>query len=91
MQSSCAILPSVACLAVLNYFTLSHKRHDFRKEKIVYKMCVLVASIFLSETFLILKRSERDMIKMYIGLHVQYPSFICEKTNKMFFFLNNLI
>jgi hypothetical protein len=28
----------------------------------------------LSETFLILRRTERDMIKMYTGFHVQYPS-----------------
>jgi len=27
----------------------------------------------LSETFLILRRTEQDMIKMYIGLHVKYP------------------
>jgi hypothetical protein len=26
-----------------------------------------------SETFLILSRTERNMIKMYIGLHLQYP------------------
>jgi len=29
----------------------------------------------LYETFLIPRRSERDMIKMYIGLHVKYPLF----------------
>jgi len=37
-----------------------------------YKMCVLISSTFLSETFLTLRRNERDMIKkMYIGLHVK--------------------
>jgi hypothetical protein len=32
----------------------------------------------LSETFLILGRTERDMIKMYIGLHVKYPLFLSD-------------
>jgi len=27
----------------------------------------------LSETVLILRRTERDVIRMYIGLHVKYP------------------
>ena len=32
----------------------------------------------LSEAFLILRRTERDMIKMYIGLHVKYPLFLSD-------------
>jgi hypothetical protein len=92
MQSSCAILPYVACPALLNYSTLSHKRQDFRKIKIQNKTCVLVPSTSVSETFLILKRTERDMIAMYIGPHVQYPFFIREKKQQdAHFFLNNLI
>jgi len=35
-----------------------------------------VFSTNLYETFLILTRIKRDMIKMYIGLHVEYPSFL---------------
>jgi len=30
----------------------------------------------LSETLLIVQRSERDMIKKYVGLHVKYPLFL---------------
>ena len=39
---------------------------------IEYKMCVLILYTILSEIILILRRTERDMIKMYIGLHVKY-------------------
>ena len=30
----------------------------------------------LSQTFLILRRNERDIFKMYVGLHVQCPLFL---------------
>jgi len=38
----------------------------------------------LSETFLILRRNERDLIKMYTGLHVKYP-FACPILMKLKF------
>ena len=62
MQCACAILPSVACPALHYFSVLSHKRHDSRKTVIEYKICVLIVSTILSETFLILKRAERNMI-----------------------------
>ena len=38
------ILSSVASPTVQHFSTLSHKRHDFRKRGIGYKMCVLIFS-----------------------------------------------
>jgi len=41
-----------------------------------HKMCLSFSKI-LSETFIVLKRIERDIIIcMYIGLHIKYPFFI---------------
>jgi hypothetical protein len=49
-------------------FTLSHKRHDFRKNVIEHKMRVLIFSTSLSQTFLILRRIQRDIINVHRSL-----------------------
>jgi len=63
MQCACAILSSVACPALQYFSTLSHRRYDTRKNVTEHKMCVLISSTNLSETFLVLRRNDRDMIK----------------------------
>ena len=57
------ILYSVACLVLQYFSTLSYKRDNFRKKDFEHKMCVLIVDTNLSETFLILRRNEKDMIK----------------------------
>jgi hypothetical protein len=56
------ILSSVACLALLYVSTLSHKRHDFRKKLLNIKCVFWFFLQLLSETFLILRRIQRDII-----------------------------
>jgi hypothetical protein len=62
MQCACAILSSVACLAV-RYFTTSHTRYGFRKKVTEHKMCVLGFSRTLSKIFFVIRRIGRDMIE----------------------------
>jgi len=59
MRMSHIILSPMVCPAVQYFPTLSHTRHDFRKAVIERKMCVLISSTIMPETFLIL-RTERD-------------------------------
>ena len=61
-QCACTILSSVACPALLCFSTVSHKWHDFHWTVSEYKIYVLTLSTILSETFLILRRNERNTI-----------------------------
>ena len=54
---------SVACLAVPSFSTVSHKRDDFRKILFEHKVCLLIFCTISSGTFLILRRTGRNMIK----------------------------
>ena len=48
----------------------------FNKKKVTeHKPCIFIFSVSLSETFFILRRTERDTINVYFGLHVKYQSF----------------
>jgi hypothetical protein len=57
------MIKNVCLLHVKHFSTLSNKGHDFRKKLTEFKMCVFLFSLqHLSEIFLILRRTERDMI-----------------------------
>ena len=49
----------------------------FEKRVIDHK-CVLILSTLLSEIFIIIRRSNRNIIKMSIDLHVKYPLFFSD-------------
>jgi purine-cytosine permease-like protein len=59
------IFSSVASLTLLYFSTLSHKRHDYgeRKKLLNIEYVFLFSLQILSATFLILRRTERDIIK----------------------------
>ena len=64
MQCAYSILSSVACSVVQYCSALSHKRHDFRNKKLLIAKCLFSLPLqLLSETFLILRGTERDMVK----------------------------
>jgi hypothetical protein len=54
------ILSSVACLAVLYFSTLSHKRNDIRKKLLNIKCVFWLSLQILSVTFVIPARIQRD-------------------------------
>jgi len=50
---------------------ISQKVRFSEKKVTEHKMCVLVFLQLLFETFPILRRTERDMVYIYIGLHAK--------------------
>jgi len=65
------ILSSVAYLAIPHFPILSHKRHDLRENIIEHKMCVF-SLYFVSEIFLILRKTERDIINVRTSFYSDF-------------------
>jgi hypothetical protein len=78
-HASYYIFSSETCPAVLHFSTLSHKRHDFRENAVVHKMCVWFSLQLLSEIFLILRRNEPDMINLVFMWSTSYSCRILIK------------
>ena len=103
MQCACAILASVACPALQNFATLSHKRHDFRKKKKIteHKMCVSIFSTTFvwnnSHSTKNRKRYDDKCICVYIQstryscpilMKLEFPRHIFEKCSNIKFHEN---
>jgi len=81
----CIILSSVACLAVSYFSTLPHKRHDLRKKLPSIKYVFWFSLQRLTETFVILRRTERNII---INVHrpsCKIPVIFCQFLFKLEF------
>ena len=76
MQCASAILSSVGCPALQYSSTLSHKRHDFRKEVTEHETRVSIFSTVLSGKFLIVRGTERDMIKSVYCSSCKVPGIL---------------
>ena len=64
------------CPALQYFFTLSHKRHDFRECAIEEKMGFYFLKKKLSEAFLILRRTEGHMMKNLFQSSLKYSLFL---------------
>ena len=84
-----SILSSVACLTLQHFSTLSHKWQIFGKQCWTSNVCFVILYNFLSETFLILRIIQQDIIN-YIGLQVKYPLFL-SKFKETIIFLTDFL
>jgi hypothetical protein len=65
---------------------MSQKLNDFRENVFNIKCRFRFFPQRLPEIFLILRRTERDLIKNVIDLHVKYTSYSCQMLMKYDFF-----
>ena len=71
------IISSVVCLALPYFSTLYHKWHAFWEQVLSIKCVFWVSLLLVSETFIIVRRIERDIVK-YTGLNVKYLLFLLD-------------
>jgi hypothetical protein len=79
LSVKCAILSTVASRALLYFPILSHKRQGFLEKKIIEHKCLIWFSLQLvSETFIILRRTEQDMIKKVFFSSFKIPVILVQ-------------
>ena len=66
----------MACPSLPYFSTLSHKRHDFRKKKAMERKIYVLSLQLLSETFLILRITDRDSIIIVFTPSCEVPVMI---------------
>jgi len=70
---------SVTCPALLYFSILPHQLNDFWKGKKLLKLNMFWFSLkYLSETFLILRRTVEIWSKIYISINVKYPLILSD-------------
>ena len=77
MQCTLCILSYVACPAVQYFSTLSHKRHDLKKNKVIENK-MYVSLQLVPETFLILRINERDVVMNVYWASSKVPLFLSD-------------
>jgi hypothetical protein len=78
MQRACAILSSVACTAVQNFSTLSHRHHKFREMLLNTKYVFRLSLQIYPKHFSFYVEMSEIRSQMYIRLQVQNPLFLSE-------------
>jgi hypothetical protein len=78
MHSAGALLWFVACPALPHFFTLCHKRHDFRKKVIEYKMFVLILSTIFVQNVSHSKKNPARYYHKFIYFHLKCPLFLSD-------------
>jgi hypothetical protein len=71
-------LPFVACSALPNFSTLSHKRYDFRENELLNIYVFWFSRLVVSEIFRIRRILSEICSKVCICLQVQYPLFLSD-------------
>jgi hypothetical protein len=79
-----AMLSSVAFPVLQYFYTLSHKRHNFRKSYWTQNECLIFTTTFLWNISHSKKIWAKYDKKIYIGLHLQYP-LVCPILMKLEF------
>jgi hypothetical protein len=64
--------------AFIMFFCIMSKKGDFLGGKMLFNIKRWFSLQCLSETFLILRRNEWDMIKKCVDFHVKYPLFMSD-------------
>ena len=87
MQCACTILSSRSCPALLYFSKLSHYFTIFGgKKKLSSAKCVFWYSLrVLSETFLILRRNDQDMVKNVYYTSCKVPVILVRSSGKLIF------
>jgi len=83
-HASCCHMWPIRFHNAFTHYLIKKKSHNFRGKKVTEnKICVLIFSTNLSETFLILRRTERDMIKNVYRSSCEVPVILTKSQRNL--------